>query len=259
MANQCASPQADAAPFDAPAIDAAPDGPETLDPYAQVILADHPIAYWRLDETSGNIAYDSSGHGHDATLVGGVTLGVPGALVGTPNTAVALDGTSGFIRVGDTLRFPGTVPFAIECWVRPIALDTTSRGLVTKETTSGPGAQGYSLSLTSTAIAFARELDGTSDLLGRPLVLTSGSYYYLYAAYDGQTMLLIQNTSYLGNVPTASRELLDIADVLVLGARMGGQSGLFWGSIDEVAIYPGRLADSQPAIHYYAGLGQVPP
>lgn len=28
------------------------------------------VAHWRLDETSGNIAYDSSGNGHDGTLQG---------------------------------------------------------------------------------------------------------------------------------------------------------------------------------------------
>ena len=35
-------------------------------------------AYWPLDETSGSVAYDLTGNGHDGSIVGGVTLGQAG-------------------------------------------------------------------------------------------------------------------------------------------------------------------------------------
>src|SRR5438874_1551737 len=60
--------------------------------YSQVILADHPIIYWRLGELSGRTAFDSSGHGRDATYKKGPRKGVQGAIVGDADTAVRFDG-----------------------------------------------------------------------------------------------------------------------------------------------------------------------
>lgn len=39
-----------------------------------MILAENPTAYYRMNETSGNIAHDSSGNGYDATLTGTETI-----------------------------------------------------------------------------------------------------------------------------------------------------------------------------------------
>jgi len=37
--------------------------------YQNVILKDHPLAYWKLDESDGDIAYDYSGCGNDAEYI----------------------------------------------------------------------------------------------------------------------------------------------------------------------------------------------
>ena len=59
--------------------------PDVIDPdaaksYASTILADRPVGYWRLGESSGLVARDSSGNGFDGAYQGGVTLDTPGAL-----------------------------------------------------------------------------------------------------------------------------------------------------------------------------------
>ena len=43
--------------------------PEGAAAYRDVILADNPIMYWRLGETSGTIAYDESANHRDATYI----------------------------------------------------------------------------------------------------------------------------------------------------------------------------------------------
>ena len=44
--------------------------------YASTVLADSPVAYWRLSETSGTSAADSSGNSHGGTYTStGVTYG----------------------------------------------------------------------------------------------------------------------------------------------------------------------------------------
>jgi hypothetical protein len=70
------------------------------------------IARWSFDEGAGLRAADASGHGHDATLVGGVTW-----IPGVRGNAIALDGAGGHLTVpgGEWLtRGTGT----IEAWVR---------------------------------------------------------------------------------------------------------------------------------------------
>src|SRR4051812_1334419 len=55
--------------------------------YSSAVLALSPIAYYRLGESSGTTAADSSGNGLNGTYNGGVTLGQPGGIFGDPDTA----------------------------------------------------------------------------------------------------------------------------------------------------------------------------
>lgn len=69
--------------------------------YAQIVRADGPYAYWRLDETTGSIAADYSGHQRDGTYVASVLLAQGKLLLASPNTAyMGLTGAgSGYVDV----------------------------------------------------------------------------------------------------------------------------------------------------------------
>src|SRR2546422_11078822 len=58
--------------------------------YRASVLADHPVAYWRLDEETGTGLVDASGNGNDGTYAGAVSLGQPGALASDGDTAVGV-------------------------------------------------------------------------------------------------------------------------------------------------------------------------
>lgn len=76
------------APFD---LHTAPGG--ALD-YANEVLADAPLAYWRLGEAAGSpTALDASGNGRDATYNNTPTLAVPGGS-DDGDTAVRFDGVN---------------------------------------------------------------------------------------------------------------------------------------------------------------------
>jgi hypothetical protein len=53
------------------------------------------VGYWRLDEGSGTIAYDSSGNGHDGTIKGD-----PQWVAGRNGLALDFDGTEDYIDIG---------------------------------------------------------------------------------------------------------------------------------------------------------------
>jgi hypothetical protein len=52
------------------------------------------VGWWKLDETSGDIAYDSSGNGNDGTLQGD-----PQWVAGKLGGALEGDGTGDYVRV----------------------------------------------------------------------------------------------------------------------------------------------------------------
>jgi hypothetical protein len=96
--------------------------------YASTVLADHPLGYWRLGESSGTTAFDSSGNGHNGTYVGGVTLGVPGLIGnGDPDTAASFSG-SGHVDLGTLNLNLSTV--TLEAWINPTSYASSYRRLV---------------------------------------------------------------------------------------------------------------------------------
>jgi hypothetical protein len=64
--------------------------------YYHAVMAKGPAMYWRLDEASGSVLNDASGHGHTGTLHGGVAYGQPS---GTKDAdpSISLDGATGYV------------------------------------------------------------------------------------------------------------------------------------------------------------------
>src|SRR5262249_19562894 len=103
--------------------------------YAGVVLADNPIAYWPLNETSGTVAYDAWGS-HDGQYTN-VTLGLPGFNPSAPDTAIQVGpGTNSFVANVQGIDFATTgsnAAFAVECWVNaaPNPFNRSGAGIIT--------------------------------------------------------------------------------------------------------------------------------
>jgi beta-xylosidase len=79
---------------------------------ARAALADGLVLWYKLDETAGTVAVDSSGNGHNGTVVG--TAGWGGA------QGLALDGTTTYVRTPDSpLNGLTSVTVATDVWVNP--------------------------------------------------------------------------------------------------------------------------------------------
>lgn len=70
-------------------------------------------AEWTFDETSGTTAHDTSGHGHDATLVGGGTW-----TTGQVRGAIRLDGIDDYFEVLSASTITLTAAYTIAGWIR---------------------------------------------------------------------------------------------------------------------------------------------
>ncbi len=67
--------------------------------YSATVLQDSPLAYWRLGETSGTTAADSSGANRSGSYLASPSLNQPGALVGDTNRSVGFNGSSQYVNV----------------------------------------------------------------------------------------------------------------------------------------------------------------
>src|SRR2546430_6262374 len=89
--------------------------------YLNEVLADSPIAYYRLGELTGTTAYDASGNVRDGTINGTVVPGIRGAIVKDRDTAMLFDGNdsgggTGYIDVPASVTH-GTSA-TVECWFK---------------------------------------------------------------------------------------------------------------------------------------------
>ena len=88
-------------------------------PYAQAVLDDKPIGYWRLGEATGPTAFDRSPNGLDGTYFGGVSPDQPGAILGDPDTSALFDGTTGYVKVPPDPSFNQIGnDLTIEAWIK---------------------------------------------------------------------------------------------------------------------------------------------
>jgi hypothetical protein len=227
--------------------------------YAQVVLADDPVAYWRLDETSGVTVRDFSGHGNDATYIGGVHAGAPGAIANDPDTAATFDGATGYLDAGNVFAFAGTEPFSVEAWVRSTSMQNYGGVFSREDTSGGPPSEGYLgfVSPGNGVYGFQR-LDGNNLTSITSMSTASTSHYdHVVATYDGNVM-----TVYVNGAPeameAASFPIAGATHDFVVGAEVGGAEDFFEGELDEVAVYEHVLEANRVSAHYLVGTGQGP-
>jgi hypothetical protein len=96
----------------------------TLCVSASAADADGLVAHWKLDETSGTIAADSSGNGHDGILGGGLSFDND-SIPGPSGNALHFDGRNDYINVPTISAPTGAITVAL--WFRPDSdLDASS-------------------------------------------------------------------------------------------------------------------------------------
>ena len=88
--------------------------------YEDAVLSDHPVVYYRLNETAGagTVANTGSAAGYDGTPSGAVAFGLPGADTGL-GTALDLFGSNnGAIDTGNNISAYLNTTASLEFWIR---------------------------------------------------------------------------------------------------------------------------------------------
>jgi hypothetical protein len=204
-----------------------------------------------LDQVDGGPVgtYDPSGEG-------GIQYGAPGAIVGDPDPAIHLNGTT-MVSVGAPLGFPGTAAFSLEAWVKPDVVDTNYRAIVSSvDRPDGGHKVGYALWSRTTGVA-AERYSGTGAVQTAldPSALPTQAYSHVVATYDGGTLSVYENGTLVGAlfVPLS-------VDSVQAAFEIGNETAVgfppWMGELDEVAVYAHALSAAQVTRHYRVGRGQ---
>lgn len=235
---------------DAASDDAATDGAladGAAKTYRDVVLADDPLAYWRLGEKSGNVAKDASGHGHDASYRAGCTFGEKGALVNDADTAVRFQGTCA-VEAAD-IDFAGTSPFSLEAWALHEGIDSTYRHLFNKDAYPAGGREQWGVYIQSgNGMTFERYVMGDVHAAGLSAP-AKGAWFHMVATYDGSRMrIYVDGVERDSASDTRSQAPKNVP--LVMGAN--GTTSPWNGLIDEIAVYAKTLDPAAVKRHHDA-------
>ena len=189
------------------------------------------VGWWKLDETSGNIAYDSSGNGNDGRLQGD-----PQWVEGQVGGALEFDGNGDYVDCGNAASldiYGADAQVTIALWVKTPNVGQVHGSLVTK----GEWKDGYSLLIKGEP----RKLwavDSDTTLSADPL--TNDQWYHVAVTTDGATgEVRFYINGQLSGVRTKNSSGIGQTGMPVNIAReqRGGGRWNFNGMIDDVRIY----------------------
>jgi L-ascorbate metabolism protein UlaG (beta-lactamase superfamily) len=198
-------------------------------------LNDAPlIAYWKLDETEGDTAYDGIG-GNNGILHGG-PLWQPegGKLAG----ALEFDGFDDY-AVTDFILDPGDGPFTVFAWIK-----TETAGSVILSQADSSGTWRNWLVINSPDGTLMSDLK-TGGRSGKSLIsefsVTDNQWHHIGFVWDGAYRYLCADGLQIAtdNSPITNLEPSDGG--LYFGAAATGTESFFAGLIDDIRIFGGAI------------------
>ena len=225
--------------------------------YAAEVLADSPVSYWKLDETSGTTATDATG-GNNGTYMGGYTLNQPG-IPSAGRPAVLFNGSSGYISLGAPAALNITAAWTLEACVY-LTSTPNGCGVIAESYTGGSNPILYALGFGLSAIG--ANLEGGfytgSDwrtAIGGTLALNV--WHHIACTWDGTTLRLYADNSQVGTSSPASGPVAGINGLYIGRRHDVAGSPFFPGRNAEVAIYSAALAAGRITAHHNAMISAV--
>jgi Concanavalin A-like lectin/glucanases superfamily len=222
--------------------------------YPSTVLADNPVAYYRLEELAGAVtALDSSASGaFPATYnYNGIypQLGQPGI---DTNSIAMLAAQASSVTAGYYADLNPQGPFSFEVWARPTSAPSDGYRCPIGNfggwgTGYGSGWYVYQTPTPGSTLVFIMAPTGVWISTGYSLF----TWYHLVGTYDGTNASFYLNGNLIGT-QAAAGYLANPVNSLGIGNRGDGYGG--WdGNLDEVAIYTNSLSAARVLAHYQVG------
>ena len=222
--------------------------------YADVILASNPVAWWRLNETSGIVATDSSNNGRNGTYVpnsGGAWTGgnqaQPGVTIDGDLSAQFDGSDTASVNCGQAISGVNTI--TLECWAKcaAIASGQSNEMMIAKH----PGEFYFALRPNSSNTVRFVTIDNLGARHDYDLTIVPDSeWHYWVATWDGTTKRIYRDAVQLGSFTWAKTALAAVPTIPVLIGNFSSTGWGFNGWIDEAAVYNYALTPEQITAHY---------
>ncbi|MBN2565941.1 MAG: fibronectin type III domain-containing protein, partial [Candidatus Eisenbacteria bacterium] len=210
------------------------------------------VGHWRLGETSGTVAADSSGNGNAGTLSGAdfVDCSVAGAIGG----AVHLDGTGDIITIGNEPVFDIGGQITVAAWIKVNSFTAAWQAIVTKGDSAWRVARNDSL---DTLKFNCNGLAGATGVVSATSV-ADGEWHHVAGVYDGSS-LRIYVDGLLDALAVASGSIAANDFPVVIGANAEMDGREWGGDVDDVRVYDRALSAGEVALLYGQAGDSTPP
>jgi hypothetical protein len=228
--------------------------------YRSTVLSDGPVGYWRLGEATGTVAADETRQ-NDGAYRGDVGLGAPGALGGVPNTAINLGGADQGVDVADAPRLDGGLnDIAVEAWVKTTA--NAEQVVVTKD--AYVAEPSWQLSVTDDDGLIGRPrmkvFDGTSDQYAYgPSRVDDGNWHHVVVDVDRDVGITIYVDGGSATTRILTPGAFESSGNLLIGHARDIHYPDFRGTLDEIALYPRLLGQTEVEHHFRLGSDRTAP
>ncbi len=208
------------------------------------------IGWWRLDESSGMTAFDSSGNGNHGALQGSATLGAEGILRG----AVLLDGDGDYIDCGssDVFNIRSAVTLAAWVWADPDFGYPDWSGIIMR---GGPNIDTFALYYNGPNKQLGFKTTGaptewTASAANGAAALFDREWHHVAATYDGQTKTIYLDTAVVTTAGASGQIETSSTGRLLLGAGrdLAVPTHLLVGRLDDARIYSRALSVAELAV-----------
>jgi hypothetical protein len=212
------------------------------------------IAWWKLDESSGSLAKDSSGNNCAGTLTGNPQWQPSG---GKLSGGLEFDGDGDYIRIGNESIFDFTDEITVAAWVNITTVPERWTAIVTK------GNSAWRLSTYRDDRKFHFNVTGYSRVYSHvhgEKEVAKGQWHHVCGTYDGAYVRLyidgVEDPASPVNESYSGRITSNDFDVCI-GENSERPERYWHGMIDDVRIY--NYALSQQEIQQIVdGEGPIP-
>jgi hypothetical protein len=221
-------------------------------------LSSHLIGYWKLDETEGTAAADSSGRGHTGTLDGFEPS--PTWIRGNRDGGLSVSATAPErgVRVDLTPAIRDLRQFTVAAWVKRDTIGPRFRSVISRQV-DGTDYEIFNLCFVDDLLTlYLARVDVTVPYAARDAAPTPAQQWvHVAATYDGAVARIYRAGMPVGSV-AYTQVFPPSTQALYLGTNKNAVSAHqpFAGILDEVLLYDDAL--SAGAIAALAG-GEVPP
>ncbi len=194
------------------------------------------IGWWKMDETSGTVAADSSGNGNDGTVVGGAQW-VSGYIDG----ALDFDGDDDYVDCGYDPIFDTAGEMTVATWLTVRSVPTAWASVVAK------GEYSWRLSCENLETRFHFGItiwSAANPSIAGTTAVGLNEWHHVAGTYDGANINVYLDGVLDGTVATTSAIGKNAANVLI--GENPEAAGRNWdGMIDDVRIYNRALSQAE--------------